>query len=258
MACRSKALFLAAVAALFLSFSSLLAASANAAAQSAQPSAEAPPPAKVQELIKLLDDPDIRAWLATKSAPPSESAETEVDEQISGWTILIRNHLIAIGNAVPRIPADAANAVSVVKTEINNRGFATIFGLFAVLLAFGFGAEWLFKQALRSLRRRSAKLAAVRGGEANHQGLVVHLLSETAPLVVFFLVSAGIFLAFEWPTLLREIILRYLVAFIAVRAVMAAARLLLSPSGVATPEGENAPLRLIPASDLEADFWYRW
>ena len=38
---------------------------------------------------------------------------------------------------------------------------------------------------------------------------------------------------------------------------MAIARLLLSPNGVATPEGETAPLRLVPASDVEADFWYR-
>ena len=142
------------------------------------------------------------------------------------------------------------------KTDINNRGFATIFGLFAVLLAVGFGAEWLFKQALAGLRRRSAKLAAVPGGAANHQGLVVHLISETAPLVVFFLICRDL-LAFEWPVLLREIILRYLVAFIAVRAVMAIARLLLSPSGVSTPEGESGPLRLIPARDIEADFWYR-
>ena len=84
-----------------------------------------------------------------------------------------------------------------------------------------------------------------------------HPISETAPLVVFFLVSAGVFLAFDWPALLREIILSYLVAFIVVRAVMAIARLLLSPSGVATPAGEKKPLRLIPASDVEADFWYR-
>src|SRR5262245_10581611 len=251
-ACGLKTLFLAIFATLLLSFASLDAASAASAA----PSAKAPPPEKVQELIKLLDDPDIRAWLAAKSPPPSESAGKEVDAEISDWTILIRNHLIAIRDAVPRIPADAANAVAVVKADINNRGFATIFGLFAVLVALGFGAEWLFKQAIRGLKRRSAKLAAVLGGP-NHQGLVVHLVSETAPVVVFFLVSAGAFLAFEWPALLREIILRYLVAFIAVRAVMAIARLLLSPSGVATPDGENAPLRLIPARDLEADFWYR-
>ena len=199
MACTLKTLFLAAAATLFLSFTSLLATSGNAIAQSAQPSATAPPPEKVQELIKLLDDPDIRAWLATKSPPPSESAEAAVDAQISGWEHAMRNHLIAMRKAFPRIPADAANAVAVVKTDINSRGFATIFALFAVLLAIGFGAEWLFKRALAGLRRRSAKLAAVPGGAANHQGLVVHLISETAPLVVFFLVSAGIFLAFEWP-----------------------------------------------------------
>ena len=256
MACTLKTLFLAAAATLFLSFASLLATSGNSAAQSAQPSTEALPPEKVQELIKLLDDRDVRAWLATKSPPPSESAEAAVDAQISGWEHAMRSHLIAMRKAFPRIPVDVANAASVVKMDINNRGFATIFALFAVLLAVGFGAEWLFKRALRGVRRRSANQAAVPD-PTNKQGLVVHLISETTPLVVFFLVSAGIFLSFEWPALLREIILRYLVAFIAVRAVIAIARLLLSPSGVATPEGETAPLRLIPASDIEADFWYR-
>ena len=258
MACTFKTLFLAAAATLFLLFTTLLATSGTAGAQSAQPSTAAPPPEKVQELIKLLDDPSVRAWLATKSPSSSESAaEAEVATQISGWESLVRNRLIAMRKAFPRIPVDAANAVAVVKADINSRGFVTIFALFAALLAIGFGAEWLFKRALVGLRRSGARHAAIPGGAANHHGLIVHLISETAPFVVFFLVSAGIFLAFEWPALLREVILRYLVAFIAVRAVMAVARLLLSPSGVATPEGEKAPLRLIPASDIEADFWYR-
>ena len=76
-----------------------------------QPSTEAPPPEKVQELIKLLDDRDVRAWLATKSPSPSESAEAAEDAQISGWEHAMRNHLIAMRKAVPRIPVDAANAV---------------------------------------------------------------------------------------------------------------------------------------------------
>jgi small-conductance mechanosensitive channel len=256
MACRFKTLFLAVVATLFVSFASLLATGGHVVAQSAQPLAAAPPPEKAQELIKLLDDPDVRAWLAKKSPPPSESEDAAVDAQISGFEHAMRNHLIAMRMAFPRIPVDTANAVAIVKTDINSRGFATILALFAVLLAFGFGAEWLFKQAMQGVRRHIAKLASVPGAR-NQNGLIVHLLSETAPLVVFFLVSAGIFLAFEWPTLLREIILRYLVAFVALRAIMAIARLLLSPSGVATPEGHEAPLRLIPASDIEADFWYR-
>ena len=42
-----------------------LAAAANAQAQETPQAA--PPPTKVQELIKLLDDPEIRGWLQTKS-----------------------------------------------------------------------------------------------------------------------------------------------------------------------------------------------
>ncbi len=39
----------------------------EAAAQAQQTPSTTPPPAKVQELIKLLDDPDIRAWLQAKA-----------------------------------------------------------------------------------------------------------------------------------------------------------------------------------------------
>ena len=106
-----------------------------------------PPTRKSPDLIKLLDDPEVRAWLATKS-PSLRKRGGGSDGQISGWERAIRNHLIAMRKAFPRIPSDAADAVTIVKTDINNHGFATVFGLFAVLLALGFGAEWLFKRAL--------------------------------------------------------------------------------------------------------------
>ena len=253
MACKSRTLFLAAFATLFLSVICLIATNGDSAAQQ---SPAAPPPAKVQDLIKLLDDPEVRAWLATKTpAPPSESAETAVTEQISGFDRAIRNHLIDMRNAFPRIPSEVANAVTIVKTEINNHGLASVSALFAVLLALGFGAEWLFKRALGGLKQHGVGLAAIPG--ALHRIGLVQIVSEVAPLVVFFLVSAGIFLAFEWPPLVHHIILTYLVAFVAARAVLALARLLLSPSGAARPGDERAALRLIAASDIEADFWYR-
>ena len=108
----------------------------------------------------------------------------------SAWEHAMRNHLIAMRKAFPRVPVDAAIAVAVVKTDINNRGFATIFALFAVLLAVGFGAEGCSAGIARP-QAAQRQLAAVPGGPANHQGLVVHLISETARLVVFPLSAPG-------------------------------------------------------------------
>ena len=120
MICKSKTLFLVALATLFISLTGVLATTGNSAAQTAQPSTAAPPPPeKVQELIKLLDDPDVRAWLTTKSQPASEEPEAAVASQISGWEQAIRNRLISMRNALPLIPRQAANAASRVELEVN-------------------------------------------------------------------------------------------------------------------------------------------
>jgi moderate conductance mechanosensitive channel len=257
MICKLRTLSLVAFALFSIAWTGVLATSVDSAAQTAQPSATtSPPPEKVQELIKLLDDPDVRAWLTTKSSPPASAASEEaaVASQISGWEQAIRNRLISMRNAIPLIPSQAERAALRVESEVNDHGFATVFSVFAVLLAFGFGAEWLFKRAMRRVEERSAKLAAIRGAAPP---IAVHLIAEIVPLLVFFLVSAGIFLAFEWPALIHLIILTFLVAFVAARAVITIARILLSPDVVATVEGDQASARLIPATDVEADFWYR-
>ncbi|TIU03574.1 MAG: mechanosensitive ion channel family protein, partial [Mesorhizobium sp.] len=112
----------------------------------------------------------------------------------------------------------------------------------------GFGAEWLFRRAIGGVKQSAT------AAEREERG-AVNWLSELAPLVVFTLVSAGVFLAFEWPALLRLAVMTYLVAFIVVRAVMALARILLAPTAGAVSAEQGTPLRLIQASDAEAHFW---
>ncbi len=220
----------------------------------AQTAAVPPPDAKVQELIKLLDDPDVRAWLATKPAAADDTTGAPAVDQISSWDQGIRSHLAAMRNALPQIPGEAANAVRTVRSEINNRGFATIIVLFAALLALGFGAEWLFKRAIHRVRDNgSGRYGATTLGE----GRALHLLSVIAPIIVFSLVSIGAFLAFDWPALLRRIILTYLVAFIVVRLVRAVSAALLSPTRSLVSAGEEDRYRLIPVSDAKANFWHR-
>ncbi|SFU20817.1 mechanosensitive ion channel family protein [Mesorhizobium sp. YR577] len=253
IASRPQASLLAACLAVMLVFASSPFGS-FALAQTGQAATVPPPDEKVQQLIKLLDDPDVRAWLATKPAPADDTAGAPTAEQISSWDQGIRDHLAAMRNALPQIPAEAANAVRTVRTEINNRGFATIIILFAALLALGFGAEWLFKRAIHRVRDNgSGRYGATTLGESR----ALHLLSVIAPIVVFSLVSAGAFLAFDWPALLRRIILTYLVAFIVVRLVRAFSAALLSPTSNSVSTDEARRLRLIPVNDAEADFWHR-
>lgn len=208
----------------------------------AQAAGTSPPPEKVQQLIRLLDDPDVRAWLATKSSPGTD-LEAPAAEQITGGEEAVRAHIAAMRAAFPRLPSEFANAVRVVKTDVNVHGFATIIGLFLVLLAIGFGAEWLFRRALSSTRREETTTFTERGR-------ALRLVSELTPIAVFAFVSAGVFLLFDWPPLLRAIIVTYLLAVIVIRMVSATSRALLAPDG-------NNELRLIDVDDARARFWYR-
>nr|WP_260694115.1 mechanosensitive ion channel family protein [Rhizobium laguerreae] len=242
------------IAALALVWLSAIGGVSMALAQ--QTSTVPPTNEKIREFIKMLDDPDIRAWLETKPVQPADNPSAPAASQITAWEVAIRNHLVALRNAFPRLLGDAANAVQIVRTEINNHGFATILVLFAALLALGFGAEWLFKRAIGGARQSSSRQAADAGG-ASEVGQASRLLAELAPLAVFSSVSAGVFLAIEWPALLRVVILTYLVAFIVVRVAMAVGRILLAPDGDLVPANERERLRLVPTSNAEAHFWYR-
>ena len=223
-------------------------------AQTAPPSSAATNE-KIQELIRLLGDPEVRAALEAAQKPAAETAQPAAATQIARWESGIRGHLRAMRDAFPRIPEEAENAVTVVKSQINNRGFGTVFVLFAALLALGFGAEWLFRRMVS--RARLGGAGTQNGvGRPRAANLAVGLLSQIVPIVVFALVSAGIFLAFSWPPLLRLIILTYLVAVVAVRVVLAFGRILLDPDAEATP-AEAGPSRLIRLSDADARFWFR-
>lgn len=253
---RQKSPFLAVCVMAALALVWLAAMGSASMAQAQQTSTVPVADEKFQAFIKMLDDPDIRARLDAMAVPPADKPVAPAASQMAVWDSLIRNHLVALRNAVPRIPGEAANTVRIVRSEINNRGFATILVLFAALLALGFGAEWLFKRAVGGVKQPGSGQAA--GASAAREGnRAARLFAELAPLVVFSLVSAGVFLAFDWPALLRVVILTYLVAFIVARLVMTIGRILLAPNGGAIPAGQEKPLRLVPASDAEAHFWYR-
>lgn len=246
----SGSLFLAASIAVCLLLAAMLAAAQPASAQTAQAPAAAAPPEKVEQLIKLLDDPQVKSWLATKSAPPDDSAEQAAAAQISSWDEAIRGHLVALRQAFPHIPGEAMNAARMIRTDISDRGFSTIILLFGALLALGLGAEWLFGRAIRGPHGKEEFRTNVPSG-------ALRLLSELAPVVVFSVVSVGAFLLFEWPALLRLIILTYLAAVIVVRVIARVAVALLAPeSGVIGPEASGSQ-RLIPVDGAAATFWYR-
>ena len=69
-------------------------------------------------------------------------------------------------------------------------------------------------------------------------------------LLAFALGSIGAFLLFEWPPLLKEIVLAYLLVFLIVRLVLVLGRILLAPGA--------ERFRVIPMATPAARFWFVW
>ena len=155
----------------------------------------------------------------------------------------LRNRINGLRSAVPRLPqswlppARSRRATSMAGGEERH-------SLFVVLVAVGAGAEWLF-------RRWLGIGSAPAGADGEVADRPVKLLSEFIPLVVFALASAGLFLMFEWPPLLRLFVLTFLCAVIAFRSVRTSAAYC---SGRPNPSGSAE--RLLPLDDRQATFWF--
>lgn len=185
----------------------------NSTAQSAQADV---PPEKAKQFLQLLSDPEVKTWLEGKSATaPAEQPAGSLSDAISDWEAAVHDRLGALAGAVPRVPAELSAATAVVARDVNSGRPGLVIGILAVLIVVGFGAEWLIRRGLERVRKPGA---AGDVGQA--------MLTEVAALLTFALASVGSFLAFEWPALLRRIVLTLLIAFIAVRVVRVIVKLL--------------------------------
>jgi moderate conductance mechanosensitive channel len=222
-----------------------------ASAQPAEPS-----PEQVRALAELLRDPAIQAWLQTQAAavPPATAVATTnepaaMHQAMAGRVDAIRAFLRDLVAAVPILPVELGRAWTKVAAEREDRGGPRVVLLLAGFAALGFGLEWLFWWATTGFRERmiAIDLATVRDrlravGRRFAYGLGV--------VLAFALGSIGAFLLFEWPPLLKEIVLAYLLVFLLVRLVLVLGRILLAPGA--------ERFRMIPMATETARFWFVW
>ncbi|MCV9967114.1 mechanosensitive ion channel family protein [Pararhizobium sp. BT-229] len=220
----------------------------------------ATPPAseqKLDQLIKLLDDPDVRALLnkgATAAPAAAEPADMSAAE-FSAWGNRIRQHLRGLGQAIPQVPTEFMRAGKTIAAEINGHGPFGVFLLFLTLVLIGLGAEWLFHRIARRSRVHAALTPAdgTVGKPLHRAGH--HLFAVLAPLVAFGLASLGLFMALTWPPLLDAIMLPLLLGVIACRFVIRITRVLLLGPAPATES--DAASGLVPIDRASGVFWYK-
>jgi len=219
------------------------------------------PPSQVQELLKLLDDPATRTWIDQQrqsAKPASEATPSETQnmgsEMLERRVEALRTHLASLVAAVPRLPQEVGRAANLLSQELQSR---SLFGVVLLVLGFlglGVGAEWLFRRATASARERSiSRPMETVTDRVRMTGM--RLAFGLTHVVIFGLGSIGAFLVFDWPPLLRQIVLAYLSAALLLRFALLGGRILLSPRRVGRHDPEA--LRVLPIAGQAAWFWYR-
>jgi len=215
----------------------------------AQPASAPTADQKIDQLVKLLGDPEVRALLDAKAPAPSDTVLQPDAAPLTRWIDGVHRHLRETSGALPDIPAEIAKASERIATDIDGHGPTGVFLLFLVLIGFGFGAEWLFTRVATRIHRRHDGIVQSHGLHRVGRQIFVQI----APLIVFGMASMGVFVMLTWPPLLNAIMLPLLMAVIACRFVLRLARIVLQP-GQTQPGGS---IRLVSNSDGAAVFWYR-
>jgi small-conductance mechanosensitive channel len=211
-------------------------------------------PQKIQELMTLLADPKVRDWLEQESkaeaaqARESDGETNSISHEFGSHVAAIREHIVALGVALPDLPNQFGHAAGLVNAELGTHGRAKALSLLAVFVALGFGVEWLFRKATGRIRARLDGLPLATVND-RLRIVAVRFAFAVGLVAAFALGSVGAFLAFEWPPLLREMVFGYLLVFLVIRVAVVVGHFLLAP--------DHERFRIIPAETAAARFWCR-
>jgi moderate conductance mechanosensitive channel len=227
------------------------------------PSTQNPPPPQVQQLLNLMQDPAVRGWVdqQQKTTPPSALAgaspkapEMTGSEMMAARTASMRDHLAALAAAAPRLPGEFRNAADRLLAELRGRSLVGVLILVLGFVALGAGTEWLFRRVTAHPQQRIVALP-IETASARMRAIGLRLAFGVSEVTIFGLGSVGAFLAFDWPPLLRQVVLAYLVAAVVLRLALVLGRFLLAPDVGGPQDAER--LCVIPLSADAARFWFR-
>ena len=209
-------------------------------------------PDKVRQLLDLLEDPDVRSFLARRKAPSGTAQPEHAPETMAGGLgdelQNFRDHVRALAAAAPHLPDEFDHARSMLVEAVGRREILTL-GLFlATFVALGFGSEWLFR-ALTSRFRAWLIGLELETARERVWAVFARLTYGLGLVGSYALGSIGAFLLFDWSHLLKEILLGYLLASLLVRLTFVICRFFLAPGA--------DRFRVAPISTEAAGFLFR-
>ena len=220
----------------------------------------APSPEQIRQLSELLRDPAIQGWLQAQAATPVEAVPIEtvpappamqpgMQNALAARIADIRAFLVELAGGLPQLPDELARAWLILTLEFEDQGLGQLLLYLVVFVALGSGVEALYRWLTTSARRRivTAPVATARD-RLRVTGL--RLAYGLGLILAFALGSVGAFLVFDWPILLKEILLSYLMVVLVVRLTLVLARLVLAPGG--------ERFRMVPMATRTAWYWTIW
>ena len=196
----------------------------------------------------------MRDWIAQHGNIPAATAPAAAESEMMPASYLatrlmeIRHNLAALGAEIPNLPGELDYAWRILSVEFQDRGLFSILLLVVGFVGLGYGLQWLFWHATKSYRERL--MAMPLDTVANRlQAVLMRVGFGLGMATTFAIGSVGCFIVFDWPLLLREIVLGYLMAFLILRITLVVSRFLLAPGG--------ERFRIVPMSTKAAFFWHR-
>lgn len=226
----------------------------HAQAQPAEPS-----PEQLRTLAELLRNPAIQSWLqaqaegaraGTERAAATPGGEpSNIQQAIGARLDVMRAFLHELLTAAPTLPNEFRRAWTTLAVELQKRGPLDILVLLAVFAALGFGLEWLFWLITRGFRLRmiARPLGTV---DDRLRAIWTRFVYGMGVLLAYAVGSVGAFLVFDWPPLLKQVVVAYLLVFLIVRLTLVLGRIFLAPGA--------ERFRVVPMATATARFWFIW
>lgn len=243
-----------------------------------QAEAQAPatvPPERVKQLFELLDDPSVKAWVveqrkqdagpteapAKAGASPADAssdavaAPGQMNTMASSTLDRIKHHIERIVQTLPLLPGQFAHVRAKTMEDMSGKRPAGVFLLIALFIAAGLALTWATYKLTRPFRLWIiAQPKNTPMGRAKKIG--GRLLYSSLLIVSFALGSAGAFMLFDWPMLIREIVLTFLIAAVVTWGVRMYVMATLVPSFMKVESAVE--VRALPVPNEAADHWSYW
>jgi moderate conductance mechanosensitive channel len=177
--------------------------------------APAPPADKLQALMKLMDDPDIRKWVESQGkADGAATPEVIERDAMEAWEGRARVKFRSAAAGFPILVSEYSAASSRVVAEARERGMMPGIVYLSLILLAAVAGEWTL--------RRFAYRAREDGT------LVTTITRELVAALAFAAITVALFFVADWPPMLRAVLRSYLIAAILFRLVMAVVRVMVA------------------------------